>query len=620
MSPSRTRLLHLGIVAAAAAAVYSNTFAVPFQFDDSLHVARNPAVRDLGTFLASPHPARRWVAYLTFALNGSVHGLSVAGYHAVNLAIHVATGACVYLLALLVARRARFPADGGPGAPLAALVAAVLFVVHPVQTQAVTYVVQRMASLAALLYVGAVLCHAHGALAASGRARAAFRAASVALAVLAVLTKEHAVTVPAAAAVLDLAVLPGRHRERAARLAPLALAALAAAVPILLPGGLLGGTVREFAQSAPGGAGPPSRGSYLVSQVPVLVAYLRLLVLPVGQTVDHDVPLRTSPLDPAVLGSAALLLLALGVPAALAWRARARSGASRVVLLAVGWFVVALSVESVVPLADLLVEHRLYLPSVGPCVLAGAAAAAAVQRARSRRLALAAVALPLAVLAGAAHARNRVWRDPWTLWSDAREKAPGSSRPPVWLGQLLLERGDVEGAARLFEVAVGLRPVLPHQFHNLAVAYWRLGRREEAERAFRRALSLPVGTAPGTRAALGLLLLEQDRIAEACPLFEEEVAVDPANVQARENHGTCLWTRGDAAGAIAQWSRVAELEPGNAPVLYNLALALSARGDAAAAADAWRRFLAAAGDGLPAQRAEAARWLSEHAGAGGARP
>jgi Flp pilus assembly protein TadD len=614
--PDRQTAKHLGLVALVALAAYATSFDVPFQFDDGLHIVENPAVRSLPAFLAASPLASRWFGFLTFALNGSLHGLAVAGYHALNLAIHVAAAACLYGLAAVATRRA--VDEGSPvrrHAPLAGLVAALLFAAHPLQTQAVTYVVQRFASLAALLYAAAVLAHAGGVLSPTPARRVAARAASLALTVLALLTKENAATLPAALALYDLSFLPGTWRSRAARLAaPLAVTAVVVLL-VLKPGQIDAGVTRETSLVPGAVAEGVSRTTYLLTQAPVLLRYLGLVAFPVGLNVDPDVPLVTSPASGRFLGSVAALALLLGVPAILAWRQRERSAAARVTLFAIGWLAIALSVESsVFPLADPMMEHRMYLPSMGIFLLAGYAAAALRARAREPWHVAVPVALLVAGLAAATLARNQLWRDPVRLWSDAVAKSPAKPRPYLWLAHALADRGDLAAALRSAEHAATLTPLLPITFQNLGWLYVKAGRVDDAERAYRRVLAFPGAPRAGASVALGMLLLDRGRSAEACPLFVAELAVDPGSLPARENHGTCLLAGGDPRGAVEQYAWVLQREPANARVLYNAAYALSTEGAEDRARDAWRRFLAVAGPELAPQRADAARWLAEHPG------
>jgi tetratricopeptide (TPR) repeat protein len=482
-----------------------------------------------------------------------------------------------------------------------------------------------MASLAALFYLAAALAYARAALDGRARVRAALYVAALASGALAMLTKENAVTLPAALAALDLCLLPGSPGKRAARLAPFA-ALTAVALLALDPSASLAQTNREFASARAGdalaGAGAvvriPAWASYAATQPSVILSYLRLLVFPAGQNLDHDHPVASSFLDPQAVLAAAALGVLLVVPAAIAWRARRRSAGARVALFAIGWFVATMAVESsVVPIGDVMMEHRMYLPSAGLFVAAGAALASWVARLapRGRAVALVASAAAVLALAGATYARNEVWRDAETLWRDAMEKSPEKSRPPVFVATALLARGEADEAIALLERATGLRPREPLVDVNLARAYEKAGRRADAERALRTAIALGAGSVEGVHYELGRILLADGRAAEACAQFEAEAGAHAANRLARTNLVVCSLSRGDATAAVLQAEQLDAEAPGDPTVLFNLALAASSLGDVPRAADAYRRFLASSGPALEPQRARAARWLAEH-GAG----
>ena len=175
-------LFSLVLLALVGIAAYSNSFDVPFTFDDEQAIATNDIIKELSRFSAGQglhYNPRRIVGYLSLALNYRYNGLEVFGYHLVNLAIHLAASFLVFALAALVLKTPFFRPDptreGEGGVPpawgLLPLVAALLFVAHPIQTQAVTYVVQRFASLATIFYLAAVVCYLKGRLAAAAPAR-----------------------------------------------------------------------------------------------------------------------------------------------------------------------------------------------------------------------------------------------------------------------------------------------------------------------------------------------------------------------------------------------------------------------------------------------------------------
>lgn len=608
------RLRPLALVPALALAAYANSFAVPFQFDDLVAIAGNPAVASLEAFLAAPSRGRP-LAYLTFALNGSLSDGSVVGYHAVNLAIHVLTALGVYALTLLLARRADRP--GGPSSPpwRAGLVASLLFVVHPLHTQAVTYVTQRMASLAALLFVGAVLAYLSGAVARTLPRRLLLQAAALLLAYLAYETKENTATLPAVLLLAEALLLDGGAARRLLRASPQLL--LSAGVWLVGWGGtgaVAAATGGAFLEWTPP-PGLPAGVAYLLAQPGVLLRYLRLLLLPIGQNLDHDVAVPSSPATPEVLLPVAALALLVVLPAGWAWRRRQDDPLARVVPFAAGWFLLTIAVESsVIPLADLMFEHRVYLPSVALFACAGLLLDRGLSRLRPgpARAGWAITAAVVLVLAVATWARNEVWRSPESLWSDVLAKSPRKARPYVQLAQAAAGRGAHREAVNLLERAVHVARPAPHVHLLLGLAHRSLGDLGAAEAALRRQQALGFGDFEGSHLALGLVLLETGRQSEACAHFDAEVRAHPANPDALENVGACRFAAGDVRGALDAWSRVAAAGNGRASVLFNLALAHAAMGEVAEAREAYERFLRAAGPELAPARQAAQAWLAQH--------
>jgi Flp pilus assembly protein TadD len=616
----------------AGLAAHANGLTVPFQFDDGLTFVENPAVHSLSAFFSSGWDARRWLGFLTFAANGSVGGLAPAGYHAVNLALHLAVALEVFFLARLVAALRRGAASGDAetgGAPadggLGPLVAALLFVLHPLQTQAVTYVVQRFALLAALFSVAAVLLHGHAVLAAAGGARgraAALRAGTVVVTLLALLSKQSAATLPAALVLFDHLFCPGTAGARLRRLAP---PAAAAAIVVAL---LLGSTANDLravtAQfSRDEAASLPPWLAYLATQPGVLLRYLGLFLLPVGQTLEHDVPVVTALAAPSTLLPAGGLLLLLGVPTALAAVRLRRTGSwpARLVLFAVGWFLVTLAVESsVIPLIDVMVEHRMYLPIAGLAVAIGLAVpwcAWGRLREGGRRALLATLGAALIALGAATWARNLVWQSPERLWTDALEKAPLRPRPYNWLGRLYTTRGEHERAIALLERGRALPRPGFEILVNLGSAYGAAGRMGESEAAYRQALAMPGGDHPITHLAIAQHLLDRGEVRDACVHFLAVAAQAPRLPSARANAAACRLQSGDVAGAVRDWRALLADDPADVESAFNLAGALERIGDREGAAAAYRHFLARADARYAPQRAHAEAWL---AGPGGPPP
>jgi tetratricopeptide (TPR) repeat protein len=497
--------LGLAAILLLGALAYTNALWGAFVFDDVRQFRDHPLVRDLGAFVAGgagyhAFPTR-WVAYLTFALNHRLNGLHPLGWHLVNVVIHLANAALVYALVVLAFRTPRLRESKVVGLSAAiAFLASAVFVAHPIQTQAVAYVVQRLTSLATTFYLLTVVLYALFRLRdEAGRATRAGRIGGgllvLATAALAMNTKEIAFTLPFAVALFEVSFFPGTLRARLVRLAPV-LATLPIVPATLLLSGAPAAGILSKAEVVTRLQTPMPRLAYLATEMVVIVKYLGLLLLPVGQNLDHDVAVQPSLLAPAVLARAALLL-AIAAAAVVLHRRAGRAGADpalRLVAFGVFWFFLALAVESsVVPIVDVMYEHRVYLPSAGLFVaLATGAAllAARVSPARAERALLLGGAALALVLSVATVRRNAVWANDVTLWADAAAKSPEKPRPLLNLGAALAMSGRPQLGVGALRKAVGLDPASSYARAQLATALLMLGRSAEAEPELREALRL----------------------------------------------------------------------------------------------------------------------------------
>jgi protein O-mannosyl-transferase len=588
------RALPALLLAAAVGLAYAGTLDVPFVFDDRSAIVENPAIHapDLSPAAlaraAAGFPTGRWLTNLTFAVDHAAGGLAPRGYHLVNLAIHLAA-------ALLVLRLGREVLARGGGltpaaAGRAALVAALLFAVHPVQTQAVTYVVQRATSLGATLGLAALWWWL-AALEASGPARRRRLGAAALLWLLAVGAKESLVVLPVLALVLAAACderLRARARtawrDQPRHAAGLLVAGLGlgAALVVLLASPYADTITGEQARLGVG------VGARLLSQPRALLRELSLLAFPWPSRLRLDPAFAPSAglLDPPATALALLGLLGL-VAAAVALRRRAP-----LVTLAVGWFLGALLVEQTVLPIDLVAEHRLYLAGVGPLW----ALSAGLERWLGGRGAPALVATPgpwlvaaplAALLAAGTVVRNADWHSPEILLG-----AEGSSpRGLLDVGAARFARGDAAGAAQAFERVLALEPASEEARHDLAELALATGDLATAEARFRALLALNPAYVPAWT-GLGWTLHLAGRAVEAEEATRRAVALAPAYAPARINLSVQVLARGDRAGARAELEALLAVDPGAGLALGNLARLDLQEGRAAEALARARRFVA----------------------------
>lgn len=435
------------IVVAAVAVTYANAFGGDFQFDDWNVIVDDPRVQGLAAWWQSM-PGIRPLLKLTYAANHA-SGLGLAGFHAVNVALHAANALLV--LALLARLALRAGADR-PSAAFAALMAALAFAVHPAQTEAVTYLSGRSTALAAFFALASLLAWVEG-----RERRAAWLAlgASPVLFAAALAAKEYAAVLPLAlllwqaAGSRDRPGIAAALRATAAHWLVLLLAlAAAAASP----------TYRRLLET-----------SYEVRSVAEnLWVQAQAIVYLAGQLVRFD-RLNADPMlavAPPFSVTAAMALMAVA-GAAIGGVALLRQRPA--IAFGVLWFLLWLApTNSLLPRLDVVNDRQLYLALMGPAWLAGWALA----RVPRRRWAAAAGAAVLAVLVLATAGRNTVYADEIAFWRDVARKSPHSARA----------------------------------LNNLGYAYAQAGRRAEAEAAFRQALQV----APQDwRAASNLRLLRE---------------------------------------------------------------------------------------------------------------
>jgi protein O-mannosyl-transferase len=329
----------------AGVVTYANTLGVPFVLDDWSSIEAKPILRDLGAFLRSELlRGNRSVADLTFALNLAAHGIEVTGYHLVNGLIHVANGLLVYQL-ISITFEAPFLADVRTARGVS-LAAALLFVVHPVQTQAVTYIAQRYASLSTFFVLAALVLYSEWRRRGPTRRRWGSWLAALASTVLAMRTKEIAFTLPMVLLLYEALFYDGDRRRRLVALIPFLATMLVIPLTILSTSGLAGASGVDSFASRTLGADEISRADYFLTQLRVIPTYLRLLVLPVDQTIDYDYPVEHAFVAPAVLVSFFALLGLAAAGLALIVRSTRSDPRLRVAGFGIGWFFVTLSVES----------------------------------------------------------------------------------------------------------------------------------------------------------------------------------------------------------------------------------------------------------------------------------
>ncbi len=496
----RPTLAVAGILAAATLAIYLNSVFGPFVFDDFNSIAANPTIRHLWppwAALSPPEPhwtvSGRPILNLSLALNYAISGTSVWSYHLVNILIHILAGLTVFG----IARRTleRMARSGGPlGPPEAsappvtlAFVIALLWTVHPLQTESVTYLIQRAESLMGLFYLLTLYAFIRGAEAREleqvrprkaadepprkGLSELWFTLAWFAC-LLGMATKEVMVSAPVVVILYDRAFLSGSFQEAWRRHWRVHVSLAATWV-------LLAGLV--FQTGNRGGSAGIGIGvswwSYALTQFPAVVRYLRLAVWPHPLVFDYGTQWVVHPA--AVLPYAAVVAALLAATAYACWR--------RPALGFLGfWFFAILAPTSLVPgNRQTMAEHRMYLALL-PVVALGVWAVHARFGKRSLRFFMV-LAIGLGWLASR---RNDVYRNPIALWKDSVLKCPENTFARDNLGALLAQSGDLAGAAAQFSAVVGLKPDDFYGHLNWGTVLLQSGKPADAAVQFREAIRI----------------------------------------------------------------------------------------------------------------------------------
>jgi len=491
-------------IALATIAAHAPAWRGAFVLDDITEIAENPAIRVLWPpwvpmMEGTPMPHRP-LPYYTFALNYALHGLDPRGYHAVNLAIHLANGWLAWWVAREVLRRLGV----GDAAGGIALAATTLWLVHPLCTQAVDYVYQRIESLAALAIIGTVACFLR---AADSPRPTAWLAASVAASAAGMLCKEHVAAAPVAVLLIDwLAGKKGSgtfcRSPQATRPRPEAgvcrqkvpdpfFHAFLFATPLIAVAvvALQRDRFTDFKQTL---AGPLL---YAANQPLVIGEYLARAVWPAPLCIDWyrlpiENPLLLAPGIVAIVG-------ALGLAA---WGVRHARGLALAILL---FLALLAPTSSVLPVNDLMVEHRMYLPLFVVCVgLCAAAYALMARHLAANRCRSVGVGITMVVgLALAITTWNRchAYQSRLVMWADVVTKSPGNPRGWQTLALELLQVGDLRHALEAVDRSLALVPQAPMSQLTRAGILLELGQAGEAVAAADRALALDPGLADARR-------------------------------------------------------------------------------------------------------------------------
>jgi tetratricopeptide (TPR) repeat protein len=571
---------------------YGNTFDAAWQMDDFDNILHNPAVQltrldrnslltALGNDAQSGANLPRPVANLSFALNWYLHGANVTGYHLVNLLIHICTALLLYLTLLCLSDTPRFPQELRRRRYAIALTATLLWAVNPMQTQAVTYIVQRMASLSALFYLAGLYAYLQGRLSPRPAYCQGLWIMMIFCWILATGSKQNAVVFPASVLAVEIIFFRGGRVDR--NLLKMALVSIV--LIFLLTAALFHySDIQVVSKILTGYDNRPfSLNERLLTQPRVIFFYLSQLFYPMPQRLsfEHDIFISTSLLQPLTTLPALLALGGLLTAGVVMMRKRP------IISFAILFFLINHAVESSVIPLEMVFEHRNYLPSLFLFWPVGAGLFRLSDKLPHSAMNIDKVVkifvvCLVALLTLATFTRNMEWESERSLWTDAARKAPKSARPILNLAIDKGRNGKSEEALALYEKSLTLfHPRKNHFFilayNNMGAIYYKAGDYPLAIQYYRKALNTDADNA-SARYNLAVTLFEMGNFPESDQTVDFLLAENPKVTAFLNLKGLLAIKQHRPMDAIPYLQQSLRSSPLNRDALVNMGLVYSQMG------------------------------------------
>ena len=594
---------HLIILLLLVVLAYSNTFNASWHLDDITNILDNTnvhvsnmsiedwtrSIRPPFTDPSNPKPGLpgiyRPVAMLTFAFNWYLGGANVFGYHLVNIAIHCVSICLLYFTILNLLKTPNLLGRYQGAELRIAFLATAIWALHPIQTQAVTYIVQRMASLAALFYLSAIFLFLKGRKAQTPVPRGCYWAGCLLCFLLAVGSKQNAVTLPAALLLIEIIFYRKSGSWRQGKTKWIVVGGVAGLVILYVH-------LLFFWQTDPMStliAGYEKRPftmiERLLTETRVSLFYLYQLLYPVpGQfSILHDFSLSTSLLEPWTTPVAFAAILTLILFAVYNIRRKP------LLSFAIFFFFLGHSVESTIFPLELVFEHRNYLPSLFLFLPIASGITWLLDLFRGKntfvyRVLMGVVSVLVLTLSLGCYTRNMVWATEKTLWQDAMQKAPALARPYQSVALALEREQNLETALKLYRKALHLRDPKPKL--SRFISYGNMGniykKRKEYEKAVQfLTAATHVETGPyieRVRYNLVLCLLNTHRETEALKHLDFLLSGQKTNSRFLTAKGFILFQQGKTGPALQYYRAALQQNPYNKDLLLSMAMALSSEG------------------------------------------
>lgn len=544
--------------------IYSNTFHNSFHLDDFNSIITNESIRDIASVgnIWKFWPTR-FITYLSFAVNFHFHQFDVLGYHIGNLIIHICCAFLVWQMVLLTFRLPVMKNEKiSKNSNAIAFFAGLIFLTHPLQTQGVTYIVQRAVSMVSLFYLGSLCLYIKSVLSLyegdNSSVRGFYCSGVILAAVAAMFTKEIAVTFPLMILLYQKCFLKAEKDKISIPLVLLFVLFLIIPLTMLATESINFLYLRRLAEDTVNIS--PAR--YLFTQFRVILTYIRLLFVPMNQNLDYDYPVAKTLFEvPVLIGF--FSLIAIGSITLMMFKKY------RLISFGVFWvFLTVLPESIIIPINDVIFEHRLYLPMAGYSVFL-VSLLFYVFKSNNRRLVYAILIVLVMGYSTLTYKRNFIWKDEISLWSDVISKSPKKARGYINRGLAYQMAGRFDSAMVDYEKVLELDPFHAGTYSNLGMIYLAKGDVDSSINRFNQALRINPAL-PGIYYNRGYAYQLKGDIHRSLADYNKAIELDPYYVDAYNNRGNLYLNSGNISQAIADYEKALEINPNYAPARYNI--------------------------------------------------
>lgn len=566
--------------------LYLSGLKAPWYFDDFRNIVNNPLMYDLSRALADIFKPRG-VAMLSFAVNNALTGMDPTWFRLTNILLHIGAA----LLSWRILTRIY-------GESFIALTGGLLFLVHPLQTQAVTYIVQRMAGMAAFFFLLAVYLYIRSR-ESQGEKRAGeycYYVGALFCAVLAIWTKQNTIILPLAVLLVDYTFVDRENFSLSKSLRRVAPFLLITGMAILQQfysqpdvlttfnakaqtyTEMMNG--REVSTTAPANSfsdAMPLR--YFATELIAFWLYIKLFFLPVGQMLDYSWPIVEKVFNwKTIAATTAFALVFAIIQRFHLWNRR--------LVFGIAWIILTLALESTFIPLDPIFEHRMYLPLLGSFIVAYELI---FSRIPARTAAGFAVVI-LLIFSVLTVSRNALWSDPVAFWHDNAQKVPQSTRIMSNLAKAYYDQGDHANAEHWYIKA--LKDEDPNSLVGLGSIRIQQGRTTEARDFFERALRKDAND-PLTHSYLGTIYFQAGKVTEGLTMLEHAVKLAPRNQTCLSNLAVAYDLAGRRIEAETTYRQALSINPRNTQILLGLGVLLDETGRSAQGLEVLRQALEA---------------------------